>query len=88
MLSFVISTIAFSLVVYVLNRYYGANKLDRTASRKFQVMIVATVVSMGVGWLVDKLDGDSALPKNELSIVDTLQSGDPVKIAKLLVGVD
>lgn len=88
MLGFIISTIAFSLVAYALKRYLEATRPASTASHKLNVMIVATVVSIGVGWLVDKLDGDSKLPQNKVSIADTLQSGDPVKIAKLFIGIN
>ena len=86
MLGFIISTIAFSLVAYTLNRYFEFKNPASNASRKLHVLITATVVSFGVGWLVDILDGDSNLPK--VSISDTLQSGDPIKIAKLLAGIN
>ena len=49
-------------------------------------MAIATIVSLGAGWAVDKLDGDAELHKNDPSMMEVLQSGDPVKIAKLLVG--
>jgi len=88
MVGFIISTIAFFLAAHALNRYFDAQELDSTASRKFLVMAVATVVSIGAGWLVDKVDGDAALPQNNISIIDAVQSGDPLRIAKMLTGIN
>jgi len=86
MLSFIISMLAFFLAAYALNRYFRAQELDNTRSLSILVMIVATFISIGTGWLVDKLDGDAALPEHNVSIMDAIHSGDPVKIAKLLAG--
>jgi hypothetical protein len=88
MIGFIISTIAFSFAAYALNRYFDAHKSESTPSRKFHVMIIATGVSIGTGWLVDKLDGDAESPQNKISIIDTVQSGDPLKIAKLIIGIN
>ena len=86
MLNFIISTIAFSIVAYALNRYFDSKELESTRSRTMTVMITATLISIGAGWAVDKLDGDAELHKNDPSIMEIAQSGDPVKIAKLLAG--
>lgn len=86
MLNFFISTIAFSIAVFALNRYFDAQGLDSTRYRTITVMIVATFVSIGAGWVVDRLDGDAELHKNDPSISEVVQSGDPLKIAKLLAG--
>ena len=86
MLSFLISTIVFFLAAYALNRYLDAQELDSNRTRNILVMVVATFTSIGTGWLVDKLDGDAALPQHNVSVVDAIHSGDPVKIAKLLAG--
>lgn len=88
MLSFLISTFVFFLAAYALNRYFKAQELDCTRSLNILEMVVATFISIGAGWLVDKLDGDAALPQNNVSIIDVVQSGDPVKIAKVLVGIN
>jgi hypothetical protein len=87
MLGFLFSIIAFSLAAYALNRYLDARNLDTTLSRKALVMAVATVVSFGAGWLVDKLDGDAELPQSNVSFINALQSGDPVQLAKMLAGI-
>ncbi len=50
------------------------------------VMVAATFISIGAGWAVDQLDGDAELHKNDPSLTEVVQSGDPVKIAKLLAG--
>ena len=86
MLGFLISTIAFSLAAYGLNRYFDARELDSSRSRKVIVMTVATFISIGAGWFVDKVDGDAALPQK--SITEVIQGGDPVQIAKMLAGID
>ena len=88
MIGFLISTIVFSLAAYVLNRYFDAQELDSPRSRKVLVMTVATVISFGAGWLVDKLDGDAELPQKNVSITDVIQGGDPIQIAKMLVGIN
>lgn len=88
MLSFLISTFVFFLAAYALNRYFDAQELDSSRSRKTLVLVVATFISIGAGWLIDKLDGDAALPQNNVSITEVIQSGDPVKIAKVLVGIN
>jgi hypothetical protein len=86
MLNFIISTIVFSVVAFALNRHFDAQELASTRSRTMIVMVAATLISIGAGWAVDILDGDAELHKNEPSMMDVIQSGDPMKIAKLLAG--
>jgi len=86
MLNFLISTIAFSFAAYVLNHIFNSLELGSTRSRSLVVMVVATIISLGAGWAIDKLDGEAELHKNEPSIADIAKSGDPVKIAKMLTG--
>ena len=88
MLNFIVSTIAFSLAAYALDRRFNAQAPEGTHSRKLLVFTVATLVSIGAGWATDKLDGDADLPARNVSIADVIQSGDPVQIAKLLVGIN
>ena len=85
MVNFLISTIAFSLATYVLNRIFNTHAAS-PRSVTLTVMIVATLFSIGTSWAVDILDGDAELHKNDPSMMDVLKSGDPVKIAKLLIG--
>jgi len=87
MLNFFISTIAFSIAVYALNRYFDAQSINGTRSRTMVVMVAATLISIGAGWTVDQLDGDAELHKNDPSMAEVVQSGDPMKIAKLLAGI-
>lgn len=47
------------------------------------VMVAATLVSIGAGWAVDQLDGDAELHKNDPSMINVVQSGAPVQIAKV-----
>ena len=87
MLGFVISTIIFSLAAYFLNRYLDAQGISSTGSRKIIVLTAATLISIGAGWAVDKIDGDAELHQKDSSIADVINGGDPVKMAKLLTGV-
>ena len=86
MLNFIISTIAFSLSVYGLNRYFNAQATSGTRSRTMIVMVTATIISIGAGWTLDQLDGDAQLHKNDPSITEIVKSGDPIQIAKVLAG--
>jgi len=86
MLNFIISTAVFSFAVFGLNRYFDAQSIIGTRSRTMIVMVAATLISFGAGWAVDQLDGDAELHKNDPSMTEVVQTGDPVKIAKLLAG--
>lgn len=86
MLNFLISTIAFSVAVYALNRFFDNQAISSTRSRTMIVMVAATLISIGAGWAVDVIDGDAELHKNDPSIAEVVKSGDPVKIAKVLAG--
>ena len=86
MLNFIISTIAFSLSVYGLNRYFDSQAISGTRSRTMIVMVAATLISIGTGWAVDVIDGEAELHKNDPSVIEIAKSGDPVKIAKVLAG--
>ncbi|OIQ85451.1 hypothetical protein GALL_327080 [mine drainage metagenome] len=85
MIGFVISTIAFSLAAYALNRYLAAQAIEHTRSHKMLVLAVATCVSIAAGWVTDKVDGDADVPHK--SVAEVVQSGDPLQMAKLLAGV-
>ena len=88
MLGFVISTIAFSVVAYAINRYLKAQSIDQTNSHKMLVMVTATVISIGTAWLVDELDGDAKLPEKNISLMEVIKSGDPMQIAMKLIGIN
>jgi hypothetical protein len=85
MLNFLISTVAFSLAAFTLNRILKTHP-NSPRSITFTVMAVATIVSFGAGWAVDKLDGDSERHKNDPSITEIIKGGDPVKIVKMITG--
>lgn len=87
MLNFIISTIAFFVAIFILNRYLDNMGIEQSQFRKIVVIVAATLISIAVGWVVDKIDGDAELHKNDPSISETIQSGDPVGIAKLLAGI-
>lgn len=88
MLNFIISTLAFSLAAYALDRHFNAHAPEGTHSRNVLVFSIATIVSIAAGWGVDKLDGDADKPGNNVSVVAVIQSGDPIQIAKLLAGIN
>jgi hypothetical protein len=86
MLNFLISSIAFSLAAYGLNHYMNAKNIVNVQSRSLVVMLVATIISLGVGWATDQLDGEAELHKNDPTFTEIVKSGDPVKLVKLFIG--
>ncbi|GBG12881.1 histidine kinase [Novimethylophilus kurashikiensis] len=87
MLGFIVSTITFSIVARLLT--WQMEKQGAMVPRqKFMVMVAATLISMGIGWGVDRLDGDADAPSRQLSVAQILHSGDPVLIAKFLIGIN
>lgn len=88
MLNFVLSTIAFSLAIYGFDRYFKARSVKKTDKHKFLVFILATLISIVVGYLVDIVDGDFYLPKKDVALVDVVNSGDPLLIAKTILGIN
>ncbi len=86
MLNFLISTITFSTAVYGMNLYFNAQNLTASRSRTIIVMLVATIISIVAGWVTDQLDGEAELHKNDPSMMQVVQTGDPIQIAKLLTG--
>jgi hypothetical protein len=52
------------------------------------VFVFATLISIGVGYLVDIVDGDFYLPKKDISLIDVIKSGDPLLIAKTIIGIN
>ena len=87
MLGFVISTVAFSASAFGLNKYFNRSALQGHPHSKLIILVIATVISIGAGWITDKLDSDADLPQNNLSILEVMQSGDPLDIAKRLIGI-
>jgi hypothetical protein len=87
LLGFIFSTIAFSIIAKLLTRHMEKQG-TLEARQKFMVVLAATAVSMGVGWGVDRLDGDADAPSRQLSAAQILNSGDPVLIAKFLIGIN
>lgn len=88
MLSLVLSTVVFFVAAYLLNRHLDQEGLDRGMLRKILVGMVATVVSVGAGWALDKLDGNANTPGKNPPIADVRQNGDPAKILKALSGIE
>ena len=72
--------------MYGLNQYLDVRELASTRSRTMMVMVLATLVSIGAGMVIDQLDGEAELHKNDPSLSDIVKSGDPLKIAKVLTG--
>jgi hypothetical protein len=87
MLSFALSTVAFFVAAYFLNRYLDQQGLDHNMSRKILVGVVATLVSIGSGWAIDKLDGDESASNKNVSLTDIMQTGDPAQMLKALSGI-
>lgn len=72
--------------MYTFNQYLDSREHPRTRSRTVIVMVLATLVSIGVGMVIDQLDGEAELNKNDPSLVDIVKSGDPLKLTKRLTG--
>ncbi|MBA3696363.1 MAG: hypothetical protein H0W85_06310 [Methylotenera sp.] len=87
MLNFIISTIAFFVAIFILNRYLNNLDIENSRFRKIIVFVAATLISLGVGWAVDEIDGDAKLHENEPSFSEVVKEGDPSQIAKLLAGI-
>ncbi|WP_173060738.1 hypothetical protein [Sulfurimicrobium lacus] len=87
MLGLFLSTIAFFVAAFFMNRYLDAQGLDRNLSRKILVGTLATIVSFGAGWAVDKLDGDADAPQKNVALTDIMQGGDPTQALKVLSGL-
>jgi len=88
MLNFVLSTIAFSLSIYCCDHYFKMKSVTKTDKHKFLVFVFATLISIGVGYLVDIVDGDFYLPKKDISLIEVVKSGDPLLIAKTIIGIN
>ncbi len=86
MLGFIISTMAFSWAMFALPRHSGVQSFGTEQSRKLLVLTLATVFSIGIGWVVDELDGDADRPHP--SLTEVISSGDPVMLAKLFIGIN
>jgi hypothetical protein len=87
MLSLFLSTIAFFLAAFFINRYLDAQGLERNMSRKILVGTLATVISIGAAWATDKLDGDADASQKNVSLTDIMQGGDPTQTLKVLSGL-
>ena len=88
MLGFILSTVAFSVVAYAMNRYFKAQSIDQTNSHKMLVMVTATMISIGTGWLVDNIDSDAKLSEKNISFMEVIKNGDPMQIAMKLIGIN
>jgi hypothetical protein len=87
MLSLFLSAIAFFVAAFFINRYLDEQGLDHNMSRKMLVGTLATIISIGAGWVVGKLDGDVDASQKNASLTDIMQSGDPTQVLKVLSGL-
>lgn len=53
--SLVLSTIAFFIASYFIKRWMDDNDIPKGMTRNLTIMVLATAVAYGVGWLVDKI---------------------------------
>ena len=60
MLSIIISTLAFFVAAWYLNRYLNEQEIAEGMTRRILVFVLASVVSAGVGMVVDKFDDKPA----------------------------
>ncbi|MBS4097729.1 MAG: hypothetical protein KGZ83_12935 [Sulfuricella sp.] len=87
MLSLILSTGAFFVAAYFLDRYLDELGIDRNMSRKVLVGALATLISIGSGWAIDQLDDTANTSSKNASLTDVMQSGDTVQILKALSGI-
>jgi len=86
MLSFLISTVTFSVAAYVLNRFLDAHGIDSTRSRTIIVMLLATFISIGADWTIAEFSGDAQAHQKNVAMSEALHNGDSVQILKMLAG--
>ena len=63
MLSFIVSTISFFAAIFIFNRYLNNWGIENSRFRKIIVAVAATLISIGVGWIVDQVDGNAGLQR-------------------------
>lgn len=86
MLGFIISTLVFSAMVWLLNSRSGLHPDHQTVSIKTRIMLIATISSICAGWGVDKVDGDADQPHP--SLAQAIHSGNATLIAKAIIGIN
>lgn len=73
-LDLILSTIAFFVAVYYLRRYLDDMGMNHGMTRSVLIFVLASVVSMGVSAVVEKLQGNSANPvQNAVQLQKMLQ---------------
>jgi len=86
MLSFLISTVTFSVAAYGFNRFLDSQGIDSTRSRTIIVMLLATFVSIGADWSIAEFSGDAEGRQKNAAMSEALHNGDSVQILKMLAG--
>jgi len=86
MLGFILSTLAFSYAVVVLDRQLKKRGMGAAVKHKLFVALAATLLSIAVGWAVDEVDGDADLPQKKMSFSEAMHSGDAALIAGKIIG--
>ena len=72
MLDLIVSTIAFFVAVFFLNRYFDGQGMNKGMTRSTLVFLIASVVSICVPMAVDFVSGESGGTKAESSDVAQL----------------
>ncbi len=86
MLGLLISTVAFFVAAYFFNRYLDDQGIGPGLTRKMLVGTLASVVAFGIGWAVDKLDGDDASAQHAPSAAGPAAGDDPSQVLKGVQG--
>ena len=76
MLDLIVSTIAFFVAVFFLNRYFDEQGMNKGMTRSMLVFLIASVVSICVPMAVDFVSGESGGTK--------VESSDVAQLVKLL----
>jgi len=55
MASLVASTVAFFAASYFIKRWMDENEIPKGVTRAVTILVLATVLACGVGWLVERI---------------------------------
>lgn len=72
MLDLIVSTIAFFVAVFFLNRYLDEQGMNKGITRSLLVFVIASVVSVCVPLAVDFVSGDTGAAKAESGDISQL----------------
>ena len=83
MLHFILSTIAFFIAAFYLNRYLDEQGMNKGMPRSMLIFLAASIASFAfsaaTGWVSDEISG-----KKHVASADPMQEGDVARLLKSL----